>query len=201
MSKSDLARCDQEVAFFMAGDPRFPHEKAAMYMLGLTDWLWERELIEKEMSMTMTTDETISERLKDGDPLTDIVNARTDNMNLSVSRPYRRFETGATRDTDEGKPRHCGFHSPLVFQAYGEYMHRHRRLLDGTMRDADNWKKGMPPRECLESLMRHVHDLWLLDEGYSDLARESEEDALCAIIFNAQVRLHGLLVRKRGSKS
>lgn len=135
----------------------------------------------------------LAERLKDGDPQADFA---AQNMVEGASR-IRTFDTGATRDTDEGKPRHCGFNSPLVMKAYGEYMHRHRLQRDGTIRDADNWKRGMPPRECLESMMRHVHDLWLIDEGYRDLAREDEEAALCAIIFNAQVRLHGLMLRKR----
>lgn len=102
----------------------------------------------------------------------------------------RSFETGATRDTADGKPRYCGYLSPLVLRSYGEYMLRHQRQSDGTMRDADNWKKGMPRREYLESLQRHFLDLWLHMEGYGHLARESEEDAHNAIIFNICGSLH-----------
>ena len=134
--------------------------------------------IEDYLMEEIMTDRNLSQQLQDGDPMTKI----------------RRFSTGATRDTDEGKPRYAGFLSPLVLQAFGDYMHRHRQQQDGTLREADNWKKGMPNREYLESAFRHLHDWWLIDEGHAEEAREDLKEALCAVIFNAQGRLHNLML-------
>lgn len=102
----------------------------------------------------------------------------------------RTFETGATRDTDEGKPVYGKFLSPLAVQAYGGYMHKHRLQADGSLRDGDNWKKGMPKRECFESLARHFVDLWLHMDGWGGKAREGKIDVLCALLFNVQILLH-----------
>lgn len=49
--KDDLDRCDREIAYFTAGDPDYPEWPSWLYMLGLTDWLAERELILEEMKM------------------------------------------------------------------------------------------------------------------------------------------------------
>jgi len=142
--------------------------------IAVEDWLMEE----------IMSDSTLSEQLKDGDPMTRI----------------RLFSTGATRDTDVGKPRYAGFMSPLALKAFGEYMHRHRQQRDGRFREADNWKKGMPDREYLESAFRHLHTWWLFEEGYDAEAREDLKDALCAVLFNAQGRLHNLMVGERGGK-
>ena len=53
----------------------------------------------------------------------------------------RKFETGATRDTDEGKLDFEGFFSPIVMERFAEYMNKHRRQSDGQLRDSDNWQK------------------------------------------------------------
>jgi hypothetical protein len=45
-------------------------------------------------------------------------------------------------------------------------MHGHRFLEDGTMRDADNWQKGLPNEWLMESLGRHYHDVWNIMRGY-----------------------------------
>ena len=108
----------------------------------------------------------------------------------------RKFDTGATRDDEKTKPNFAGFLSPLVIQRYGAYMNKHRLQADGNLRDSDNWKKGFGPnnaRVCLESLWRHMLDTWLHLEGYPQQANESLEEALCAVIFNAQAALHGIL--------
>jgi hypothetical protein len=81
--------------------------------------------------------------------------------------------------------------SPIAIEAYGNYMHAHRYQSDGTLRASDNWTKGIPQREYLKSLLRHVMDVWLLFRGAP--AREDKETALCAIIFNAQGLLHEIL--------
>jgi hypothetical protein len=106
---------------------------------------------------------------------------------------YRRFVTGATRDTDADKLDVEGFESPLVRLRYAQYMHGKRRLADGTLRDADNWQQGIPRDVYVKSLTRHALDLNLHHDGYGDLAVESLEDTLCALIFNASGLLFEIL--------
>lgn len=108
----------------------------------------------------------------------------------------RQFESGATRNRDDDNIDYEGFLSPLAIQRYGEYMHSHRRQADGSIRDSDNWQKGIPADSYVKSLWRHAMDVWLIHRGRADKAREDEESALCAIIFNAQGKLHELLKPK-----
>jgi hypothetical protein len=120
----------------------------------------------------------------------------------------RKFDTGATRDTDNGKPDYEGFISPLVVERYGEYMHEHRIQSDGTLRDSDNWQKGIPKNEYAKSLWRHHQDHWMLHRGYipdncppCSNPRRAQEELLCAIIFNASGYLHELIKDRRGCNS
>jgi hypothetical protein len=96
----------------------------------------------------------------------------------------RKFETGATRDTDHGKYVYGGFQSPAVVERFAAYMHKHRTQADGTLRAANNWKKGIPKDAFFESLHRHFMDLWKLHQGMK--VKDDVEDLLCAILFNAQ---------------
>lgn len=109
-----------------------------------------------------------------------------------MSDKVRTFATGATRDTDGGKPDYEGFVSPLVLQRFGQYMHQHRVQSDGFLRASDNWQKGIPRSEYMKSLLRHVEDLWLEHRGYR--SRGGIEDALCGILFNAQGYLFEVLI-------
>ncbi len=124
----------------------------------------------------------------------------------------RKFETGATRDTNNGKPDYEGFISPLVVERYGEYMHKHRIQSDGTLRDSDNWQKGIPKNEYVKSLWRHHQDHWMLHRGFipgsyrkdieSGVSSSSiQEGLLCAIIFNTSGLLHELIKKRRGIQS
>ncbi len=110
----------------------------------------------------------------------------------SKTAKIRTFDTGATRDTAEGKYCYEGFLSPLVLQRFGAYMHKHRLQTDGSLRAADNWQKGIPRQAYMDSLLRHVMDVWLEHDGFP--SRDGLEDALCAIIFNAQGYLHEVLL-------
>lgn len=110
----------------------------------------------------------------------------------------RTFETGATRDSNDTKLAYTGFFSPLVLNRRAHYMHAHRVQADGNVREANNWKKGMSPEVYLESMFRHVMDLWILQEGGSFIDVNTDEgfqveEALCAIMFNAEGMLHEIL--------
>jgi len=77
----------------------------------------------------------------------------------------RTFASGATRDSEDGKPDFEGFIHPLCLEAYGEYMNSHRIQSDGQVRDSDNWQKGMGLKTYMKSLLRHVIDLWFMHRG------------------------------------
>lgn len=117
----------------------------------------------------------------------------------------RTFETGATRDTDQGKPDYRGFLSPEVLRRFGQYMSKHRVQTDGSLRDSDNWKKGIPQKAYLSSLLRHVVDLWYdlenpKQQGAPGVAEEIEE-LLCAVLFNTQGLLHERLLGRDTGKN
>lgn len=103
----------------------------------------------------------------------------------------RKFATGATRDTDEGKSDFEGFLCPLVIDRFGEYMNKHRKQADGKLRDSDNWQKGIPKDAYIKSMWRHFLDLWKEHRGYK--SREGLEDALMAIMFNVMGYAHEVL--------
>jgi hypothetical protein len=113
---------------------------------------------------------------------------------MSESGKSRYFDSGATRDTDEGKLDYEGFLSPNALTRYATYMHSHRKQSDGKMRDSDNWQKGIPLTAYFKSLWRHVVEAWTLHRsgltpGGGRYGEEMKE-VLCAIIFNAFGYLH-----------
>jgi len=109
----------------------------------------------------------------------------------------RTFKTGATRDTDESKLDFEGFYSPLVMIRFAQYMNKHRKQSDGTLRDSDNWQKGIPKKEYMKSGYRHFIDWWMVHRGYQ--GREDIEETLCALIFNAQGYLFEVLKEKKSN--
>ena len=113
----------------------------------------------------------------------------------------RTFESGANRQDDTNKLDFEGFYSPLVKKRFAEYMHKNRHLPDGSLRDSDNWQKGIPLPAYAKSLNRHFEDFHLCYRGYSDEAREDIEEALCGLIFNAQGYLFEILKTKRAAKA
>ena len=118
-----------------------------------------------------------------------------------MDKKIRKFNTGATRDTNEGKNDYEGFFSPLVIEAYGNYMTKHRKQADGNLRDSDNWQKGFGDNHfavCIKSLFRHYVDLWLWHRGYK--CRETIDDAICGILFNTIAYYHKLLNNRRNGK-
>lgn len=138
----------------------------------------------------------------------------------------REFETGATRDTDNGKLDFEGFFSPLALFEVAKYLHRHRVQADGTYRDSDNWQKGMDLNVYAKSEWRHHFAFWAIHRGlivYEErkpdgevethlLTEETEHknpgwkrvtiiDALCGIVFNSLGYLHEYLKNKNTKKT
>lgn len=107
----------------------------------------------------------------------------------------RKFKTGATRDSDEGKHDLEGFYSPIVVNRFAEYMTKNRVQSDGSLREGDNWQKGIPMDQYMKSMLRHVHDVWLKHRGFE--SRDEIEESLCAVIFNAQGYLFELLKKRK----
>lgn len=104
----------------------------------------------------------------------------------------RTFETGATRDTDEGKLDYEGFLSPFVLERFAEYMAKHQVQADGQLRTSDNWQKGIPLDAYMKSGFRHFMDFWFAHRGgYVDM------EACCALLFNLQGYMHTVLVKGR----
>lgn len=116
----------------------------------------------------------------------------------------RKFETGATRDSDVGKYDYEAFFHPVVIEAVGRYMHKHRIQPDGSLRDGDNWQNGFGDNHCdvcIKSLWRHFLDFWYLHRGYKRIDSKTgeevtQEEAGCAMLFNIMAYLWKILEPK-----
>jgi len=116
----------------------------------------------------------------------------------------RTFETGATRDTTDGKLDYVKALCPLVLRRYVQYLDKHRLQPDGSYRDFDNWKKGIPREAYHSSKGRHFFADWLLEEGYEvedNHGPVDEEEALCGELFNVMGKLREILKAKLPEKS
>ena len=80
------------------------------------------------------------------------------------------FDTGAQRDTAEGKGR-PSLISPVLIHRLGVILEKGAEHYG-----ADNWMKGMPYRRTADSMIRHI---------YQWLAGDTEEDHLAAVCFGA----------------
>lgn len=112
--------------------------------------------------------------------------------------PIRKFETGATRDTAEGKLEFSEFFSVEVLEARAQYMHKHRIQPDGSLRAGGNWRKGIPQEVYMASLYRHFVDVWKENCGIK--TKEGLVEALCAVMFNAEGMLYELLKEKKNAQ-
>lgn len=114
----------------------------------------------------------------------------------------REFLGGSTRNSSDGKLDYEGFNSPIVDWRYAQYMHSHRIMEDGSMRDSDNWQIGGKDweAELPKSMYRHFMDYRLLERGYKVTENGKSidmEDVLCGIIFNCKAKLHEMLKDKK----
>lgn len=110
----------------------------------------------------------------------------------------RQFETGATRDSNDhpDKPNYCKALSPIVLREYVKYIGRHRTMSDGSERDWDNWKNGIPIDVYMEGLLRHAMAVWLIQHGYKSYDNHGEvtlKDSLNGMLFNTIGFLHEIL--------
>jgi 5'(3')-deoxyribonucleotidase len=163
------------------------------------------------MGFDNRTDMTCHPRYLEGwDQFLDIVDSKANGRPIpfmkaiiveapDVDKPSTRtFNTGATRDTDSGKLDPEGFYTPRVIHRFSQYMDNCRHLLDGTLRDSDNWQKGIPRPVYMKSLWRHFlatwweHRRWL--EGDDTLySQDRLETDLCGVLFNTQGMLNTIL--------
>lgn len=123
-----------------------------------------------------------------------------------TEQTIRQFETGATRDTDIGKLDYESFLSPIVIERYAQYLHKHRIQSDGTIRDGDNWQKGIPLSVYMKSAWRHFMMWWTEHRRFKDGERprfqpDEIEESLCAVLFNVMGYLHEILKAKSGQKN
>jgi hypothetical protein len=101
-----------------------------------------------------------------------------------MSSEMRKFDTGATRNTDKGKLDYEGFLHPSVLKRYAEYLAKHQVQADGKLRDSDNWQNGIPKDVYIKSLFRHFMEMWAVHRGKVTLTDDFEE-SVCAVMFNA----------------
>lgn len=112
----------------------------------------------------------------------------------------RTFESGATRNVDAGRHDYYGYISYLALSRFAKHMTAHRIQADGSIRDSDNWQKGIPMEAYRSSLARHFHAL-MVEERYGADSDEwaqyrkdndipEGEDTLAALLFNVQGLMH-----------
>lgn len=120
---------------------------------------------------------------------------------IKVNDQIRTFESGANRDSDQDKLDYEGFLCPKVLESYAKYMHQNRIMADGSLRDSDNWQKGIPIDQYMKSLFRHFIEVWTLHRQsktspLTPTGLAEQERALCAVMFNSMGMLHEILKSK-----
>ena len=115
----------------------------------------------------------------------------------------REFETGATRDDDDGKFDYEGFLAPTVLERFAAYMHFHRKQANGPFRDSDNWQKGIPKKQYMKSMYRHFMDVWMFHRGYTSRngVLIDIEESLCALMFNVMGYLYEVLKKRESERN
>jgi len=108
-------------------------------------------------------------------------------MTTKDDKVMRSFDTGATRDTAEGKLDYDGFLNPAVLRQFARYMNMNRLQSDGQLRDSDNWQKGIPMDAYRKSLHRHHMEFWPMARNVEHHDRDGEVSMVgvaCGMLFN-----------------
>ena len=116
---------------------------------------------------------------------------------MTEAHKIRTFNSGATRDTDEGKLDFEAALSPIVMERFVLYMSKNRLQPNDVVRECDNWQGLFGPKHlnvCLKSAMRHLWAWWKAHRGYK--VKDGLEDAVCGVIFNAMAYLFKILSDK-----
>lgn len=93
------------------------------------------------------------------------------------------FESGAVRDSDEGKP-HPEYISPFAMERLAQW------LTEGAKKyTARNWEKGLGIERCFSSMYRHLLKYQM---------GEHDEDHIAAIFCNCMMILHYEEMVRRG---
>lgn len=112
-----------------------------------------------------------------------------------MSKNKRTFNTGAYRNPDDTKLDYEGFLHPSVLEQYAKYMQKHRKMEDGTLRDSDNWQKGIPVDSYMKSMWRHFHAVWSRYRGLE--TPDTQLENLSAMMFNVMGMMFELLKDKK----
>lgn len=124
----------------------------------------------------------------------------TEDLTGPHAASFRSFATGATRSADATRYDPEAYLSPIVLEFYCEFMRDNRKMADGSVREGDNWQKGIPLPVYMKGMWRHFLHLWTRHRNFDvqdKAASDSIEKDLCAVIFNAHGMLHELLKTKR----
>lgn len=112
----------------------------------------------------------------------------------NMSNERRKFDTGAVRDSENGKEIYGETISWVAFRRYAQYMTSKRNLYgDG------NFKRGLPVSCYEESFCRHLTKYMINKYEGGDL--EKDQDHLAAMIFNIFGIMHEEEIAKNKSNS
>jgi hypothetical protein len=116
----------------------------------------------------------------------EIANAQSKSNAVTIKDSGERqtFETGAVRDTAEGKPR-IDLISPFALEKLGEWLE-----LGARKYGERNWEKGISLNRHHQSLCRHLAKF---QQGVDD-----GEDHLIAVFCNVMFMIHTREMCKRG---
>lgn len=90
----------------------------------------------------------------------------TENVFKAEDTTIQTLPSGATRSSANGKFDYEGFLHPAVLAIFANYMHKHRKQPDGSLRDSDNWQKGVGKNGTMKAMLRHMIDAWAIHRGF-----------------------------------
>lgn len=102
--------------------------------------------------------------------------------------PVTKFETGAIRDTQDGKFDIGEYISPLALARLYAHMQKNAKKYG-----AGNWRKGIPTESAKQSKRRHD---WVIEMEEYGVVLEPDSDHLAGAWFNIMQRLHNEEIEK-----